>query len=61
VLEPVLFDPEPWVTYRVTEEWVRGGPIERSDIFGMPAAPVKPANPSAPLRHRLGRKSAGVS
>ncbi len=61
VLEPVLFDPEPWVTYRVTEEWVRGGPIERSDIFGMPAVPVKPANPSAPLRHRVGRRSASGS
>ena len=57
VLEPVLFDPELWVTYRVTEAWVRGGPIERSDVFGMPAVPVGPANPSAPLRHRMGRRS----
>ena len=61
VLEPVLFDPEPWVTYRVTEASVRGGPIERSDFFGLPAAPVKPASPAAPLRHRLGRRSTGGS
>jgi ATP-dependent Clp protease ATP-binding subunit ClpX len=61
VLEPVLFDPEPWVTYRVTEESVRGGPIEKLDFAGLPAALVEPASPAAPLRHRVGRRSAGGS
>ncbi len=28
VLEPVLFDPERWVSYRVAEESVRGGDVE---------------------------------
>lgn len=27
-LEPILYDPEPWVDYRVTEESVRGGVVE---------------------------------
>ena len=58
VLEPVLFDPEPWVTYRVTEESVRDGSIERSTFFGIPAAPVPLTSPAAPLRHRMGRRSA---
>lgn len=61
VLEPVLFDPQPWETYRVTEATVLGGPIETLDCFGLPAALVEPASPAAPLRHRMGRKSAGRS
>jgi hypothetical protein len=52
VSEPVLFDPQPWVTYRLTEETGRGGPIERSVLFGIPGAPV---DMDAPLRHRLRR------
>ncbi len=61
VLEPFLFDPQPWETYRVTEESVRGGPIEKLDFLGLTAASMHLGNPSAPLRHRLGRKSAGGS
>jgi ATP-dependent Clp protease ATP-binding subunit ClpX len=60
VLEPVLFDPQPSETYRVTEESVRGGPIEKLDFLGLTAAPVEPPSPTAaPLRHRMGRRTAG--
>jgi ATP-dependent Clp protease ATP-binding subunit ClpX len=58
VLEPVLFDPRPWVTYRITEAAVRGGEPEMADL-GLPGwSAVEQANPALPLRHRLGRKSA---
>ena len=50
VLEPVLFDPRPWVTYRITEATVRGGEREY-DLFGLPGA--------APLRTRLARRARG--
>jgi len=46
VLEPVLFDPRPWTTTRITEATVRGGEVEY-DPFGLPGA--------APLRSRLRR------
>ncbi|AMV40222.1 ATP-dependent Clp protease ATP-binding subunit ClpX [Planctomyces sp. SH-PL62] len=49
VLEPVLFDPRPWTTARITEATVRGGEVEY-DPFGLPGA--------APLRHRIVRRSA---
>ncbi len=49
VLEPVLFDPKPWVTYRITEGAVRGGDVEVG--FGMPGL--------APLRARVARRSEG--
>ena len=61
VLEPVLFDPKPWTTARITEATVRGGEVGKLDFFGLPAAPPKPASPAAPLRHRIGRRSAGGS
>ena len=38
VLEPVLFDPKPWTTYRITEATVRGGEPEY-DPFGLPGSP----------------------
>lgn len=50
VLEPVLFDPRPWTTARITEATVRGGEVEY-DAFGLPGA--------APLRHRVARRTAG--
>jgi ATP-dependent Clp protease ATP-binding subunit ClpX len=50
VLEPVLFDPRPWVTTRITEATVRGGEPEY-DPFGLPEA--------APLRRRVARRTAG--
>ncbi len=54
VLEPVLFDPERWVNYRVTEESVRGGDVEVlrfSDLLDLfdDEAP--------PLRHRMTRRA----
>jgi ATP-dependent Clp protease ATP-binding subunit ClpX len=49
VLEPVLFDPRPWTTIRITEATVRGGEPEH-DPFGLPGA--------APLRRRMERRSA---
>ena len=55
VLEPVLFDPERWVSYRVAEESVRGGVVEVfrfSDLFD---------DDAPPLRHRMaGRRSGAV-
>jgi len=51
VLEPVLFDPQPWTYYHVTEESVRGGEVEVTDLLDLPEA--------APLRHRVARRSAG--
>ncbi|WP_165247986.1 ATP-dependent Clp protease ATP-binding subunit ClpX [Paludisphaera soli] len=47
VLEPVLYDPEPWVSYTITEETVRGGPVE---VFRFSDLCV---DESAPLRHRM--------
>ena len=49
ILEPVLFDPKPWMTTRITEETVRGGEPEY-DLFSLPS--------TAPLRHRLARRPA---
>ncbi|OJW07455.1 MAG: ATP-dependent protease ATP-binding subunit ClpX [Planctomycetales bacterium 71-10] len=49
VLEPVLFDPEPWLDYRVTEESVRGGEVEEMRLF----------DDAAPLRRPLARRSRG--
>jgi ATP-dependent Clp protease ATP-binding subunit ClpX len=46
VLEPVLYEPRPWLTCRITEATVRGGPPEYS-LFR-----------AAPLRHRLARRPA---
>ena len=60
VLEPVLFDPQPWTTYFIDEEAVRGGEIEKLGLFNLIAASEKPS-PAAPLRHRLGRRSHGAS
>jgi ATP-dependent Clp protease ATP-binding subunit ClpX len=48
VLEPVLFDPRPWTTARITEATVRGGEVEYAP-FGLPGA--------APLRSRLARRA----
>jgi ATP-dependent Clp protease ATP-binding subunit ClpX len=50
VLEPVLLDPKPWMTCRITEATVRGGEPEY-DPFGLPCA--------APLRTRLTRRARG--
>jgi len=50
VLEPVLFDPRPWTTARITEATVRDGEVEY-DPFGPPGA--------APLRSRLARRARG--
>lgn len=61
VLEPVMFDPEPWASYRVTDEAVRGGPIEKIDLIGLTEEPVVPATPAPPLRHRMGRRAVGGS
>lgn len=59
VLEPVLLDPQPWTTYFIDEGAVRGGAIEKLHFFDLSVvAPVKPASPAAPLRHRLGRRAA---
>jgi hypothetical protein len=58
VLEPVLFDHEPWAHYVITEAAVRGGAIERLDSFGLPSATTNPGSPAAPLRRRLARRSA---
>jgi ATP-dependent Clp protease ATP-binding subunit ClpX len=49
VLEPILFEPRPWITTRITEATVRGGEPQY-DLFSMPGA--------APLRHRIVRRSA---
>jgi ATP-dependent Clp protease ATP-binding subunit ClpX len=49
VVEDILFDPKPWKTYLVTEEAVRGGQVRVLDYGGLP---------TAPLRSRLGRRSA---
>jgi ATP-dependent Clp protease ATP-binding subunit ClpX len=61
VLEPVLFDSERWANYRVAEQAVRGGPIEKLDFFGLKEEPMEPATPAPPLRHRVGRRSASGS
>jgi len=61
VLEPVLFDPEEFATYLVSEESVRGGAIRKIDFFGIMEEAVAPAIPAPPLRHRLGRRSASGS
>jgi hypothetical protein len=37
---------------------VRGGPIEKLDFLGLTASLMEPARPAAPLRHRVGRRSA---
>ena len=50
VVEPILFDPKPWATYRITEATVRGGEPE-CDLYGLPRV--------APLGHRVVRRSAG--
>jgi len=49
VLEGVLYDPRPSVTYVVTEGTVRGGEVRTIDSLGVSAAP---------LRHRLARRPA---
>jgi ATP-dependent Clp protease ATP-binding subunit ClpX len=51
ILEPVLFDPEPWVDYRVTVESVRSGAVEvfrLSDLLDEEPAPLR--------RHMAGRR-----
>ena len=59
VLEPVLFDPRAWVTYRISEATVRGG-VPEFDFLGVPGwPPVKPESPAAPLRHRVARRAEG--
>lgn len=50
VLEPVLFDTRPWLSYRITEETVRGGEPEMYWI-GLPGF--------APLRARVTRRAKG--
>lgn len=50
VVEPILFDPKPWATYRITEVTVRGGEPE-CDFYGLPRI--------APLRHRVERRPMG--
>jgi hypothetical protein len=48
--------------YTITEEAVRGGePLVVDTWFGSQVSPAQPKNPAAPLRHRLGRRSAGGS
>ncbi|OJW22846.1 MAG: ATP-dependent protease ATP-binding subunit ClpX [Planctomycetales bacterium 71-10] len=55
-LEPILYDPEPWVNYRVTEESVRGEVVE---VFRFSDLCVDEAAP--PLRHRMaGRRGEAV-
>jgi ATP-dependent Clp protease ATP-binding subunit ClpX len=49
VLEPILFEPRPWMTCRITEATVLGDEPEYS-IFGLAQA--------APLRSRIMRRSA---
>lgn len=54
VLEPVLYDPELWVSYRVTEESVRGGDVEVirfSDLLDL----IDDEAP--PLRRHMARKA----
>jgi ATP-dependent Clp protease ATP-binding subunit ClpX len=56
VLEPVLFDPERWVNYRVTEESVRGGVVEVfrfSDLLSLIDAEAPP------LRGHMARRERG--
>jgi ATP-dependent Clp protease ATP-binding subunit ClpX len=48
VLEPVLFDPEPWVDYRVTEESIRDGTVGAFRPFD---------DESAPLRRHMARRA----
>ena len=55
------FAAEPWATYRVTEQAVRGGSIKKIDLFGLTEEPVVPATPAPPLRHRMGRRAVGGS
>ncbi len=50
VVEPILFDPKPWATYRITEATVRGGEPE-CEPFGLPRI--------APLHHRVARRPMG--
>jgi ATP-dependent Clp protease ATP-binding subunit ClpX len=53
VLEPVLFDPERWVNYRVTEESVRGGAVgvfRFSDLLD---------DEVPPLRRRMAERRSG--
>jgi ATP-dependent Clp protease ATP-binding subunit ClpX len=60
VLEGVLFEPVRDYRYTFTEEAVRGGePLVVDTWFGSPISPSKRENPAAPLRHRLGRRTAG--
>ena len=49
VVEGILFDPQPWGTYRITEGTVRGGQPEFNKI-GLPKLP--------PLRSRVAGRSA---
>ena len=60
VLGPLMFDPQPWTTYFIDEEAVRGGEIATLGLFNLIAASEKPS-PAAPLRHKLGRRLAGGS
>ncbi len=50
VVEPILFDLEPWATYRITEATVRGGEPE-CDTLVLPRV--------APLHHRIARRPMG--
>ncbi len=50
VMEPILFDPQPWGTYKISEATVRGDQPE-FDKFGLPRLP--------PLRSRVTRRSVG--
>ena len=59
VLEGILYDPVRDYRYPITEEAVRGGePLVVDTWFGSQVSPLKPVDPAAPLRHRLGRRSA---
>ena len=60
VLEGVLYDPVRDYRYTITEEAVRGGePLVVDTWFGSQVSPSKPVDPAAPLRHRMGRRTAG--
>ncbi len=54
VLEPVLFDPERWVNYRVTEASVRGGAVE---VFRFSDLLDLIDNEAPPLRRHMARKA----
>jgi ATP-dependent Clp protease ATP-binding subunit ClpX len=59
VVEGVLFDPSPWVTYRITEATVRGEQAAVADwLVGESGSSAKRADPAAPLRHKLVRRTA---